>query len=260
MPDTTPSVAPESAFPRGVCVFCGFKGSLTNEHVWPDWLARFVIEESRAPWVKVNDKGIERIWDAPMFHLRVRRVCAKCNHGWMDQADKDVRSLIKWMILGRDCNFDAETQAALALWCSLRAFMAQFVLGVEPIPPQHFHWIYQRREPPTAVAAWLACYGGRRYPVYAANHPLTIVAGGPFANPTGNNAYFATFSVGRFVSQVFGHHLPNGRIDLKPPPARFGLARRIWPNPSPINWPPPRAIGNDALPQFADFSLDATTN
>jgi hypothetical protein len=87
----SPSLEPDSAFPRGVCVFCGFTGKLTNEHVWPDWLARFVIEETRAPWVKVNNQGIERIWDAPMFHLKVRRVCAECNNGWMDEADKAVR-------------------------------------------------------------------------------------------------------------------------------------------------------------------------
>lgn len=260
MADTSPSVPPTSAFPRGVCVFCGWTGKLTNEHVWPDWMARFVIEEVRAPWVLANNKGVERIWDAPMFHLKVNRVCGTCNHGWMHDLETKVQPFVKWMILGRDCRLAADTQASLALWCCLRSFMAQFALGVEVIPPEHFRWVYERREPPTSAAVWVALYGGRRYPVYAANRGLTIVAGGPYANPTGHNAYFATLSVGRLVSQVFGHYLPNSRIDLNPPAALRGVIERIWPSPGPINWPPPRAVANDQLPKLAEFSMQSSAS
>lgn len=237
------------------CVFCGGAGPLTLEHVWPDWLARYVIEEIPAPWVKVGPKGVERIWDAPMFHHKVRRVCRKCNSGWMHQLEVAMRPFLRWMLLGRDVRLDAETQGGMALWCVVRAYMAQFVNGAATVPPEHFHWVHSRGFPPLGTTVWLASYNGRRYPVFAAHQALTV-AGGPNLKPTGHNAYFTTFSVGRFVFQVFGQHLTDHWVDLTRPPAHTGFVQRIWPDPTlRIAWPPARGLNDAQLRDIASIRM-----
>jgi hypothetical protein len=228
---------------------------MTGEHVWPDWLARFVIEEVRAPWVKVGGKGIERIWGAPMFHHKVKRVCEPCNNEWLDQIDKEVRPILRWLIIGRDCSLDAESQRKLAFWATLRMFMAQFVHGQWSIPRGHYRWVREYNTLPSAIGVWLASYGGRRHPVFASHHTLAI-AGGPSPEPTGNNGYFCTFSVGRFVAQVFGHYLPNSHMDLRRPSVHQGFVQRIWPDPVPFNWPPPKRLTDRQLAEISEFSLD----
>ncbi|HEX4807187.1 MAG TPA: hypothetical protein VFU94_14910 [Conexibacter sp.] len=259
MPQPSDKGTPDlSTFERGVCVFCGFRGKLSNEHVWPDWLAQFVIDDARAPWVKIGRRGgVERIWDAPMFHHKVRRVCRPCNNGWLSDIENAVKPFLRWMILGRDCQLDSGTQATFATWCTLRAFMAQFAVGESSVPPHHFRWIYDHREPPTSVGVWLAIYGGRRFPVFAAHNSLTIAPdiSRPDHEPTGQNAYFATFSVGRLAFQVFGHYLANARLDLRRPPTHAGFVQQIRPSAATVRWPPPRALTDEGLHQIAQFAL-----
>jgi hypothetical protein len=228
---------------------------MSGEHVWPDWLARYVIEEpeERAPWVKVGNRGVERIRDAPMFSHEVKRVCDRCNNVWLDRIDGAVRPVLRWMIIGRDCALDAETQAVLALWCTLRAYVAQFIHGETSVPPEHFRFVHREQQLPKSVAVWLAYYGGRRYPVFSAHKSLTI-AGGPY-KPAARNGYFATFSVGRFVAQVFGEYIRGYNFDLRRPPAHLGYVHRIWPRPARFGWPPPRRLTDGGLRDIAEFSL-----
>ena len=237
------------------CVFCGCTGKLTLEHVWPDWLARFVIEEVQAPWVKVGPQGVERIWDAPMFHNKVRRVCAKCNAGSMADLEGKMQPFLRWMLLGRDLRLDPETQGGMALWCVVRAYMAQFVNGAATVPPEHFHWVHERGFPPQFTTVWLGCYAGRRYPVFAAHQGLTV-AGGPNLKPTSHNAYLSTFSVGRFVFQVFGQHVEGHWLDLTRPPAQAGFFQRIWPDPvQQTAWPPSQRLNDAQLREVASMTM-----
>jgi hypothetical protein len=203
--------------------------------------------------VKVGDRGVERIWDAPMFSQEVNRVCEPCNNVWLDRIDCAVRPFLRWMIIGRDCALDAETQAALALWCTLRAYVAQFIHGETSVPPEHFRFVRQHQQLPGSVAVWLACYGGRRHPVFSSHKALTI-AGGPY-KPTARNGYFATFSVGRFVAQVFGQYIRRYNFHLSRPRAHLGYVHRIWPNPAAFNWPPPQLLTDGELHDIAEFSL-----
>jgi hypothetical protein len=77
------------------CVFCGGK-PLTLEHVWPQWLANTL------PWertVTYRDALRNGEWEAPLFSLKVRRVCASCNSGWMSELEIAAKRMVTELIM-----------------------------------------------------------------------------------------------------------------------------------------------------------------
>lgn len=238
---------------RRRCVFCGRTGKLTREHVWPDWLSRFLIQEGAADWV-VATSGAAEIQRAPMFSRTVKRVCGPCNRGWMHRLEDDVQPFLKWLILGRDCTLDQQTQRLLAFWAIKSAMVAQFMHEDRPIPPAHYHALYEGREdrsPPAPIIVWLGSYVGRRHPVFWGLRSHTVEIDAPAGVFSGDQAYTATMSVGHFVVQVFGHSVGGGvRLD------RFGWRRDatwpIWPSGGEFNWPPSHALRDDTLIEIAE--------
>jgi hypothetical protein len=227
------------AFPRGLCVFCGQRGPLTDEHVWPDWLSRFLIDEPTS-WVSADDQGIERVHTAPMFSRKVKRVCEQCNGGWMSALENEARPVLRWLILGRPCVIAPADARTLAAWLTKTAFMAAFLERTPAISPSHYRWLYEHRTPHRDLIVAVAGYRGRRHPIYSAHGDVTrqvrAQAGQPWSPVL--CAYVSTVSIGTLVGQLIGVTV-TGEFQVERPDWHLRAARVIWPVPPRLPWPPP---------------------
>ena len=63
------------------CVFCG-RGPVTNEHVFPRWLNRYLPADRRQQQqARYGEEGFDIQRPAIGLDFRVRKVCADCNGG-----------------------------------------------------------------------------------------------------------------------------------------------------------------------------------
>jgi hypothetical protein len=108
------------------CVFCGGRPT-TNEHVFPRWLERFLPADRRQVLelarygegrydVAVNKVGLE---------IRVNKVCAECNNGWMSQLEAASIDVLTPLIEGLDDLqlLSLAEQRQIALWATKTAMM-----------------------------------------------------------------------------------------------------------------------------------------
>lgn len=104
------------------CVFCGGR-PVTDQHVFRgDLRAAFSNEDS---YRRVPYTGPEKVVRAPMFEIRVKRVCQTCNQGWMDELERPAAKLIRRLIDG-DCELDRDEVQQLRRWITLVAMMRSF--------------------------------------------------------------------------------------------------------------------------------------
>jgi hypothetical protein len=227
---------------------------LSKEHVWPDWLSRFLLFDEELDWVHADDSGIRAIKRAPAFSRKVRKVCTSCNTGWMSQLEEDAKPLLKWMIAGHPVSLDFESRQLLAFWGAKTVLMGRF-MDRDPtdVPPSYFAALHESRAtrcPPVGTRAWLAFYGGRRHPLYWGFRGHDIELTSPKGAVTEVRAFTGTISVGRFVTQVFGH-------DESPVPIRVGRSGwrhdgtvQIYHRPRGSRWPPRRELDDERLREF----------
>ena len=93
----------------GRCVFCGWEGTLTKEHAWPDWIrdvlpAGHVKGHSQQHRVAATTGEVTAI--TPVLHekaanRKVQVVCQReCNGGWMSDLENTAKPLLVPIILG----------------------------------------------------------------------------------------------------------------------------------------------------------------
>lgn len=200
------------------CVFCG-TGEVTDEHVWPGWINRFLNEEvlpgaefgkaifNTDPSTMQRRPG-GRKWGGPQLDIKVKRVCEQCNSQWMSDVEKAAIPYLKPMIRGEQVPMGRRAREALSTWAFLRAAMAGYTHPKQmAMPESHRRWLYkERRPPPKGVYVWLAGYLGEQWGCYYQHVPLSTHRR-PFRTRYRSdrvNAYGVTFSVYKVVFQVFG--------------------------------------------------------
>ena len=227
---------------------------MTDEHVWPDWLSRFLMFDEHLDWIHADDEGIRQIKRAPAFSRKVRRVCVTCNNGWMSRLEENAKPLLKWMIVGRSCSLDFKSRQLLAFWAAKTVLMGHFMdRTASEVPASYFAAMYaarDKRRPPNGTRVWLAFYAGSRHPLYWGFRGHGIEITSPIGVRSEVRAFTGTISVGRFVVQVFGH-------DDSPIPVRVGRSAwrhdatiQIYHRPRGSQWPPPVELDDDMLREF----------
>src|SRR3954468_10391898 len=110
-------VDPQST--RARCVFCGSReNQMSKEHVWPEWVRKYVPDEVLAEDVTYrysdSDRGEFQVVDQqPLFQKRVRKVCKPCNNEWMGRIEDRCEEHVEPIFLGRKKRFDQEAQSAV---------------------------------------------------------------------------------------------------------------------------------------------------
>lgn len=102
------------------CVFCHEEGSLTREHVFPDWLSKLYPDE-----YIVNEitGGVQKKWPSKLFQHKAKVVCEKCNSGWMCQLEGDIKPLMIEMFSLKHRPLSKVDQDILALWAQKTVLM-----------------------------------------------------------------------------------------------------------------------------------------
>jgi hypothetical protein len=163
----------------GICAFCQQDRTLTKEHVWPQWLAGVLADDTPQPFVRAAGGAVEDTWAQPTFKQTVRAVCANCNSGWMSQLEARAKPVLSPMIRGIALHLSADTQKLIATWALKTAIMAQCAAGEKITPVHDALWLYHDQEPPDRnVIVILARYGGRRHPLLLATSRSGSVARG----------------------------------------------------------------------------------
>ncbi len=159
-------------------MFCGATGGLTQEHIFPAWLERYVPGDGDFTMyrAKTTDREVlsEATWSTRELDVRVGAVCHNCNHGWMSDLETAVQPIMRPILLEQDTMLSGDERLTLARWiCKTGIVMnawkgprvCHFAAGSsaspsEPVPPLRarrartpHHRRRPRRDPGALISA-----------------------------------------------------------------------------------------------------------
>jgi hypothetical protein len=227
---------------RKRCVFCGEMGS-SREHVFARWISRQLVHSGGAPFTLTTTSGRSKA-GLPTVSVVTRDVCEPCNHGWMAKIEETAKPLLSGTIRGEAATWDATEQLAVATWAFKTAMMLdRSNEAAREVPPEHFDYMWRRRQPPPTVQISVARYHPR---VGEEHHG--VVAAVRAGDPSIKGSYSIVLSVGQIVFTL------HGRAGLDPRGVRVDVAVvsgsglwvplwdtfvRVWPASGDVlEWPP----------------------
>ena len=223
------------------CVFCGSPGSLTREHVFPNWLSGIGLsaEEVTTRAGALNELG-RAMGPTPPFTLTVREVCATCNNGWMHDLETTAKRVLSPLILGDMSEVGRADQASVAAWAQKTALIAMLVSskeererghGLSPHEYRAFYGAGKRGRPLPASTTWLGRYPGDRHLSGARVVPVALEISGLPASPE-PHGYLYTVVVGslivhglRFTSESLAVPVEGSDRLTKLSPSEFAATR-----------------------------------
>jgi hypothetical protein len=114
-----------NAAPAGRCIFCDQPG-LTKEHLWPDWLKRFLPRKATTHHTTNMSAiaGNEVLAPEPQLtrqtgdikSRRLRVVCRACNNGWMGRLQEVAKPKLVPLLRGTWSELSAGDCEALSAW------------------------------------------------------------------------------------------------------------------------------------------------
>lgn len=120
--------------PIGSCAFCGKPGSLSKQHVLPDRLKKLVPRDKGSHTQMLMRMRHEpgTVFIEPQLRERqghvgtrkLRRVCVRCNTGWMKEAEEAAFLVIEPMILGSWGRLTHDDQIKIAKIATIIASVA----------------------------------------------------------------------------------------------------------------------------------------
>jgi hypothetical protein len=185
------------------CVFCQREGKLTLEHVLPRWIERQLPDADRVTDVTHTQKreGKEiRKWTADSLDMKVRRVCADCNGGWMSALERTAALTLRPLIAGSPRRLLPAEQEIIAVWAIKTALMCEFIHpdsrgGAD----EHFRWLGEHLKPTPNGHVWLAAYTGSKDMDYEHRDLRMEPEDGPVSYRKG---YISAFVINRLVLYV----------------------------------------------------------
>jgi hypothetical protein len=195
------------AKPRGVCIFCGFEGRLSKEHVLPKWMrphlpgsegtvriSRLTQRDFSGRQVVVGEEEVGRPLAGEHRSRTLRVVCGTSNNGWMCRIVADVRPLLEPLMLGDWQALTPAMQAKLARWVTLHniVFEQAFEHGRVTDGPERQRFMKELVPGPNRYA-WIArCMGGETMPTF-----YRLLGRSTHPSQPGPRTQLIAFSVGR---------------------------------------------------------------
>jgi len=146
---------------RRACVFCGYVGKLTLEHVIPRWIHGALKLTGPVEYgVGDREQGIRIERTAPGLDVTFRGVCQSCNNGWLHDLETAFRTGGGRGLPGRVIELSPMDQAVAAAWGVKTWLLAERVgwrgrrpafTGGTVLP-----YLREHREPPDTFQVWLA--------------------------------------------------------------------------------------------------------
>jgi hypothetical protein len=269
---------------KGKCIFCGNVGLLTHEHIWADWLKKYIpknmpnhragrmIRGRQAKPIKVT----ARLVGGDLRSKRVRCVCASetyapnskhkgCNDGWMKDIQDQAKPIVVPLIDGQACSLNVRQQRILSAWIAMAVICSEYshpddvsirekdrnILRTKHVPPANNWkiWVGRHQKDPSR-RHWL-------------HHTLKItkeVGQTSTAPPTPYNTQSTTYSVGELFIHAISSAYPKCVSEFHLTRSALPILFQIWPvRATPLRWPPRRPTSSLArsstllsVPRIAD--------
>jgi hypothetical protein len=233
------------------CVFCD-KTPVTKEHVFPQWLNRYLPPgRQEFEQARYGTGGFDIVRSGIGLDFTVRKVCALCNNGWMAQLEARIIDILHPLITGLEIQLLSLTdQRQIAVWAAKTAMMLDNTQAAPILPDGQLARMRTHRAIPTGTRIWMgACQ--ELYPLVAG---LTIKIDYEHIENPGilqSGGFFTPLKIGHLCLYVY--FTPQVAVMQLPSPYRAALAR-IWPRRgSALPWPPPsRPESGQEFEVFAD--------
>lgn len=230
------------------CIFCG--GSpVTAEHVWPQWIGKYLPTTKAEHYVVVEAEGEEQAvqyrGERVPFSTTARCVCKPCNEGWMHELEHTAEHELRAMIEGRDQTLHEWRQGVVATWAFKTAIMIEHAQAdLRAIPAEVYPLFRQYLTAPPFSQVWMARYIGDS-PHFYGRGSMRLVLNG-LALPSDMDAYGACLQVGALVFRLFGHLIQDGPTNVPTGQLADQLVQ-IRPKVPRADWPPGVAVDDDGL-------------
>jgi len=213
---------------------------MSKAHIWPEWLlphnpasgddhlyvsGDFSTFEPNER-VKLGPRFTKK-FQGPTGSKKVRRVCARCNSGWMSRIEDRSKNLILELMKADRLTLRHDQQHMLATWIALLTMTHELVVEAPAIPESDRAYLMQNLEPPPHWRIYIFKYLGNQWHDHTINWQGLWISRDKDEVVTESkcNTQVSTFVVGQlgvhvFSSQVwtdFGGY--EGDIPL----------RQIWP-------------------------------
>jgi len=135
-----------------VCLACGMTSSPpSREHVFSKWLlSEFGPDLSVGLFRQLGDGSREpHRAEIRLDSFRLKKICERCNTGWMSQLEEETKPIILGIIRGaRNLNsLSDEERRTLARWAGKTAIVESHAVGAEcPVDSVHFNGIRTNKD------------------------------------------------------------------------------------------------------------------
>ncbi len=218
-------------------MFCDAAG-VTKAHVFAESWTGFFDDPSDPREHEVVHRYVDPVTGeqrevkrATTFALISRKVCGRCNSGWMSQLEQRVAPLMAAFAENTSMILNADEQADLALWATVASLIA---MSLDPeargfADPTLAPEIYRSRRPTAGIDIWLGANAHGEMGWFD-SHSLNL------REASEQRAWGVTIQFGYAVIHLMCHDLPDQRIRLKRNAVRS--LRRIWGTRDRVAWPP----------------------
>lgn len=160
--------------PKRRCIFCGYGGKLTSEHIWGAWVTDHVprtMNKHQFANILVSRPGEPeppnvRIRAGDPLSSQVPVVCGPCNSGWMSQIQNGAKPFLIPLFEGEDCGLDPSARTAVSAWIAM-ATMTSEHLSRDPkqiaISQAEREWLMRNRTPPSGWGIWIGRHHVREW-------------------------------------------------------------------------------------------------
>lgn len=249
--------------PQKTCIYCG-KSPLTKEHIWPEWLKRYIPRAQpshRRQFSLVHPTHIEptvgnHAGDIQTVHVKI--VCENCNSGWMSRLQNNAKPVVLKLAQGQHATLNLKQQQLLAAWVAMSVISSEYVPPGPSVTPQSERdFLRDHQLAPENWNIWIGHFFRRDWPSSYVRSLMEVVSkkqatihdpgDGKLAIPTRPNTQTVSLIVGQLYIHAATSSMPVPRRifrEMRFLRGRRQLLRRIWPtqDASFFHWPPLRRI------------------
>ena len=235
------------------CIFCN-SVPVTREHILGRWLRPMVPGTGAFTHSRSGASGAPHIvWSSDSIDYKVKLVCEACNNGWMRALDEATSPIIGPLVQGQRTALSTEAKSTLASWLSKVQLLFQYMANPpRPASQARRAAMSASHGPFKGTYVSLGTYEGR-WPLWARYHELQLIRPSKPLEPLAGERL--TISIGKFAAQIFlGPEHSTHAVALTPVDATRDWLQPLWPDVTPIIWPPLRAMSDADLETFSTWS------
>jgi hypothetical protein len=120
------------------CVFCEREVPLTLEHVFPSWISSVLMPAESVVHIHRLEGEVVRAHTSAKMDATVKRVCERCNNGWMHELEEAARPVLTPLIRKTQPRGLAPIeQEVISTWAIKTALMCEFMDHGRQAPHAH---------------------------------------------------------------------------------------------------------------------------